>query len=145
MAERIFDMCSKAVAAAKSFNPAQVFFAVFPDRCKRSAVRSLHVGKSEASMEARKAGGCVRAGIVDGGRFVVGRVPAEPGAECIAALAKDPRALVIKDSLMASGGKNIEGPGISEFLRACIDHGTGKCSGSAVFKALHDYWIKGNG
>ena len=85
MAERIFDMCSKAVAAAKSFNPAQVFFAVFPDRCKRSAVRSLHVGKSEASMEARKAGGCVRAGIVDGGRFVVGRVPAEPGAECIAA------------------------------------------------------------
>ncbi len=32
MAERIFDMCSKAVAAAKSFNPAQVFFAVFPDR-----------------------------------------------------------------------------------------------------------------
>ena len=140
MAERIYDMCNKAVASAKTFNKAQVFFAVFPDRCKRSAARTLHIGKVEASTEARKIGGCVRPGIVDGGRFVVGRVPVEPASECIAALAKDPRALVIKDSLMESGGKSINGPGISEFMQACIKHGTGKCSGAAVFKALHDHW-----
>lgn len=54
----------------------------------------------------------------------------------IAALAADPRAKAVKASLLRSGGKSIEGDGITEFLHAVCEVGLGSVDMADVLSAL---------
>lgn len=63
-----------------------------------------------------------------------------PPADCVEALAQDPRALAIRDGLMRSGGREIYGEAIGPFFSAVIKHGLGKYAVELVFKSLHDHW-----
>ena len=63
----------------------------------------------------------------------------------IAALAADPRATAVKASLLRSGGKSIEGDGITELLHAVCEVGLGSVDMSEVLSALFLHVVRADG